>query len=109
MSHSFTYDKSFHPSEGQDPVFEEVSEFVQSALDGYNVCLFSYGQTGSGKTHTMMGVGHGGMRGIIPRSIEQVASSPPPARTHTQHYWQAPSLLLRHPHDAHRWRATRPR
>ena len=54
-------------------MFEEVSEFVQSALDGYNVTLFSYGQTGSGKTHTMQGVGSGGMRGIIPRSIEQVA------------------------------------
>jgi kinesin family protein C1 len=33
-------------------VFEEVSKFVQSTLDGYHVCLFSYGQTGSGKnTH----------------------------------------------------------
>jgi len=37
----------------QELVFEEVSEFVQSALDGFNVCLFSYGQTGSGKTFTM--------------------------------------------------------
>ena len=27
-------------------MFEEVNEFVQSSLDGYNVCLFSYGQTG---------------------------------------------------------------
>jgi kinesin family protein C1 len=55
-------------------VFEEVSEFVQSALDGYHVCLFSYGQTGSGKTHTMQGSGNGAMRGIIPRAVEQILS-----------------------------------
>ena len=73
VTHSFKYDRAFHPSNGQDLVFQEVSEFVQSALDGYNVCLFSYGQTGSGKTHTMQGVGTGGMRAIIPRAVEQVA------------------------------------
>lgn len=48
-----------------------MSEFVQSALDGFNVCLFSYGQTGSGKTHTMQGSGAGDMRGMIPRAMEQ--------------------------------------
>lgn len=47
--HSFSFDKVFGPSCSQEALFEEVSEFVQSALDGYNVCLFSYGQTGSGK------------------------------------------------------------
>uniref|UniRef100_K3WUH1 Kinesin-like protein n=1 Tax=Globisporangium ultimum (strain ATCC 200006 / CBS 805.95 / DAOM BR144) TaxID=431595 RepID=K3WUH1_GLOUD len=70
--YTFSFDKVFAPSMGQDAVFEEVSEFVQSSLDGYHVCLFSYGQTGSGKTHTMQGSGNGQMRGIIPRSIEKV-------------------------------------
>ena len=57
--HKFKFDKVFAPSTGQDMVFEEVSKFVQSTLDGYHVCLFSYGQTGSGKTHTMQGSGNG--------------------------------------------------
>jgi len=70
--YEFSFDRVFSPSVGQDAVFQEVSEFIQSALDGYNVCLFSYGQTGSGKTHTMQGSGNGQMRGIIPRAIEQV-------------------------------------
>lgn len=72
--HAFKFDKVFPPSAGQDMVFSEVSDFVQSALDGYHVCLFSYGQTGSGKTHTMQGSGNGVMRGIIPRAVEQVLS-----------------------------------
>lgn len=70
---NFAFDKVFDPAAGQDDVFREVAEFVQSALDGYHVCLFSYGQTGSGKTHTMQGSGRGAMRGIIPRAMEQVA------------------------------------
>lgn len=58
-SHFFNYDHCFSPAQGQEEVFTEVSDFVQSALDGFNVCLFSYGQTGSGKTHTMQGSGTG--------------------------------------------------
>lgn len=70
----FSVDRVFPQSASQGQVFTEVSEFVQSALDGYNVCLFSYGQTGSGKTHTMQGSSYvGQMRGIIPRAIEQVS------------------------------------
>ncbi len=71
-SQEFSFDKVFSPAAGQDTIFEEVSEFVQSALDGYHVCLFSYGQTGSGKTHTMQGSGNSRMRGIIPRAVEQI-------------------------------------
>ena len=73
--YNFHFDKTFSASAGQDQVFEEVADFVQSALDGYHVCLFSYGQTGSGKTHTMQGTGDGPMRGIIPRAVEQILSA----------------------------------
>jgi kinesin family member C1 len=71
-THKWEFDKAFPCPTTQDDIFAEVKEFVQSALDGYNVCLFSYGQTGSGKTHTMQGYGKGDMRGIIPRSIEKI-------------------------------------
>jgi kinesin family protein C1 len=73
-SHTFSFDRAFGQSEGQADVFAEVSAFVQSAIDGFNVCLFSYGQTGSGKTHTMSGAPAGDGRGIIPRAMEQLAA-----------------------------------
>lgn len=53
-------------------MFEEVSDLVQSALDGFKVCLFSYGQTGAGKTHTMQGSRSFEGQGIIPRAISKV-------------------------------------
>lgn len=43
---------------------------VQSAIDGYNVCIFAYGQTGSGKTHTM--VGDNKKPGIVPRALSHL-------------------------------------
>ena len=70
--YEFSFDRVFTPSDGQEDVFKEVSESVQSALDGYIVCLFSYGQTGSGKTHTMHGASTGDERGLIPRCLEQI-------------------------------------
>ena len=49
---------------------------VQSALDGYPVCIFAYGQTGSGKPFTMEG-GPGGdpqLEGLIPRALRHLFS-----------------------------------
>lgn len=65
---SFAFDKVFNPQSTNEHVFEEVSQLVQSALDGYNVCIFAYGQTGSGKTFTMSS--H--TNGIIPLAIAQI-------------------------------------
>jgi len=45
---------------------------VQSALDGYKVCLFAYGQTGSGKTYTMQGMQDPATWGLIPRSLSKI-------------------------------------
>lgn len=51
-SFPFQYDKVYQPTAKQGDIFEDISQLVQSALDGYNVCIFAYGQTGSGKTFT---------------------------------------------------------
>ncbi|KAA8492484.1 Kinesin-like protein KIN-14N [Porphyridium purpureum] len=68
----FEFDRIFGQLSTQDDVFDEISQVVQSALDGYRVCLFAYGQTGSGKTHTMIGSKE--HPGVIPRSIRKIFS-----------------------------------
>ncbi|CAH2071717.1 unnamed protein product [Thlaspi arvense] len=71
--HPFTFDKVFDHGASQEEVFFEISQLVQSALDGYKVCIFAYGQTGSGKTYTMMGRPEAPeQKGLIPRSLEQI-------------------------------------
>ncbi|KAJ1287343.1 hypothetical protein BS78_02G002800 [Paspalum vaginatum] len=73
QAYSFTFDKVFDQSASQEDVFIEISQLVQSALDGYKVCIFAYGQTGSGKTYTMMGNPElDDQKGLIPRSLEQI-------------------------------------
>ncbi|KAL4920115.1 P-loop containing nucleoside triphosphate hydrolase protein [Aspergillus aurantiobrunneus] len=66
-NHNFSFDHVFGPAAQNSDVFDEISQLVQSALDGYNVCIFCYGQTGSGKTHTMSS-----LDGMIPRAVHQI-------------------------------------
>lgn len=73
--HNFAFDKVFGPGTSQQQVFDSVSELVQSALDGYHVCLFSYGQTGAGKTYTMSGANTPEHQGLMPRAVNQILES----------------------------------
>lgn len=63
----FAFDRVFGPGSQNQQVFEEISQLIQSALDGYNVCIFCYGQTGSGKTYTMSSED-----GMIPRAVHMI-------------------------------------
>ncbi|KAL9892081.1 non-claret disjunctional [Glossina fuscipes fuscipes] len=71
--HSFSFDQVFQPYSKQEDIFELVSPLIQSALDGYNVCIFAYGQTGSGKTFTMDGTTAN--LGVIPRTVDLLFDS----------------------------------
>ncbi|KAL9577300.1 MAG: hypothetical protein Q9212_006452 [Teloschistes hypoglaucus] len=66
-NNAFNFDRVFGPGSANADVFGEISQLVQSALDGYNVCIFCYGQTGSGKTYTMSA-----QDGMIPRAVNQI-------------------------------------
>ena len=66
----FNFDRVFEAACSQEAIFEEVEGLVQSALDGYKVCIFAYGQTGSGKTYTMQG--SESSRGLIPRCLVKI-------------------------------------
>ncbi|KAK2657716.1 hypothetical protein Ddye_010768 [Dipteronia dyeriana] len=64
------YDRVFDGYASQQNVFEDTQYLVQSAVDGYNVCIFAYGQTGSGKTFTIYGSESN--PGITPRAIAEL-------------------------------------
>lgn len=64
------YDRVFDGFATQDSIFEDTKYLVQSAIDGYNVCIFAYGQTGSGKTFTIYGSDNN--PGLTPRAIAEL-------------------------------------
>ncbi|KAH7296226.1 hypothetical protein KP509_26G014500 [Ceratopteris richardii] len=64
------FDHVFDCHASQEELFENTKFLVQSAVDGYNVCIFAYGQTGSGKTFTIYGSESN--PGLTPRATEEL-------------------------------------
>ncbi|KAL4291797.1 hypothetical protein GQ457_14G010650 [Hibiscus cannabinus] len=94
QKYPFTFDKVFNHEASQQDVFVEISQLVQSALDGYKVCIFAYGQTGSGKTYTMMGRPEASeQKGLIPRSLEQIFQSSQSLKAQGWKYKMQASML----------------
>lgn len=64
---TFNYDRVFWSCDIDEPNFADqqlvydilAKPLVDSAFEGYNICLFAYGQTGSGKSYSMMGIDSG--------------------------------------------------
>ncbi|XP_071657070.1 kinesin-like protein KIFC1 isoform X3 [Patagioenas fasciata] len=87
VRHEFSFDRVFPPGATQREVFDEVSALVQSALDGFHVCIFAYGQTGSGKTYTLEGPDPCDPQaaGLAPRAVRLLFQR---ARELAQEGWQ---------------------
>ncbi|KAF7866979.1 hypothetical protein EAF04_005819 [Stromatinia cepivora] len=49
----FNFDRVFAPEANNASVFQDLSEILEAALQGYDITVLAYGQTGSGKTYTM--------------------------------------------------------
>lgn len=72
-SHRFTFDRVYDQDATQEDIYKQTArEAVVSTLQGYNATVLAYGQTGTGKTFTMEGFDSRELRGIIPRSVEDI-------------------------------------
>ncbi|GAP92651.1 putative kinesin family member c1 [Rosellinia necatrix] len=70
----FNFERVFDEKCNNSDVFDEISQLVQSVMDGKKVCIFCYGQTGSGKTFTMSKRQGDGDDGVIPRTQGMIFS-----------------------------------
>lgn len=68
----FGFDNVFSPRSTNQDVWNAAEPLIQSAVDGYNVCIFAYGQTGSGKTFTMLGGGSEESAGIVTHAVNKL-------------------------------------
>lgn len=74
----FTFDKVFDQNVNQQGVWEDISDSIESFIQGYNVSVMAYGQSGAGKSYTMGTTKENqeddNIRGIIPRAAISIFS-----------------------------------
>eukprot|EP00761_Pharyngomonas_kirbyi_P014710 gb/GECH01014740.1/.p1 GENE.gb/GECH01014740.1/~~gb/GECH01014740.1/.p1 ORF type:complete len:792 (+),score=229.73 gb/GECH01014740.1/:1-2376(+) len=63
--------RALGPNAAQQDVFEELKPLIQSACDGFNICVMAYGQTGTGKTYTIHGDPETA-KGVVPRAVDDL-------------------------------------
>ncbi|KAF2973439.1 hypothetical protein GQX73_g106 [Xylaria multiplex] len=80
-SKHYHFDRVFEAQETNEDVWLEISQFVQSFIEGRQVTIFCYGQTATGKTYTMSNSEHAvdangdpilTNEGIMPRSKDLI-------------------------------------
>lgn len=43
IDNTYKFNNVFGPDSRQEDIFEETKRLIQSAIDGFNVCIFAYG------------------------------------------------------------------
>ncbi|XP_069137705.1 uncharacterized protein [Argopecten irradians] len=56
----------------QEEIFKDTEDLIQSAVDGFNVCIFATGTSRSGKSFTLLGDPAGEFEGIVPRACNRI-------------------------------------
>eukprot|EP01084_Bolivina_argentea_P098825 177652_1 len=49
----FEFDIIYGPESTDYQIHEDITDYIKTAMDGYNISILTYGQTGAGKTYTM--------------------------------------------------------
>ena len=69
---TLSFNRVFHPTDGQESVFNEVGKpACKAALDGKYGTVITYGQTGTGKTYTSFNLVKG-QEGLLPRCVSHL-------------------------------------